>query len=434
LIPDSFYYILILLIFSFVILAWLKCGSLINPVSYFNIWWGSFLFISSINLVGIRTPRIDTYWMFLLALSAYSIGSITFLENYNTKQKMTPGYFKNYNYLSENKLPKIFLFLQIITLVILLFFFKKSLNMLTSLDPGTYRYLVYTDEGVFQGHRILLNYYLRPVVFITTFLTLAGVFYGIMKKRFFVLAAVNIFLYSMVILGRSAIILIVFSSVIGFLYMYDTNLIKLKKRYLAILLIPIIFVISLSVFRKSYASAKTATDILYEYFIWYLTAPFTAFDFFLHNFKVNVDYDFSICRSFFGGIEDFLEPFIRKVYPNFNQINNSSHDMIGQYRDFGGIATHHNSHYTMLFTFYRDAGMYGILVFSYIFGIVNATVYNSFRKNPGMYNLILLIFLTYLSIMSTTRWEFMYSWTWIVILGSLILTRRFIFSEKKLNF
>lgn len=428
-IPDSFYYVLILLIFSFVILAWIKCGSLINPVSYFNIWWGSFLFISSINLVGIRTPRIETYWMFLLALSAYSIGSITLLENHNTKKMMSPGCFKHYDYLSENKILKIFLYLQIITFIILLFFFKKSLNMLTSLDPGTYRYLVYTDEGVFQGHKILLNYYLRPAVFITTFITLAGVFYGIIKKRFFILAVVNIFLYSMVILGRSAIILIVFCSIIGFLYMYDTNLIKLKKRYLVILIIPIIFVITLSIFRKSYASAKSATDILYDYFIWYLTAPFTAFDFFLHNFKTSVDYDFSICRSFFGGIEEFLEPFIRKVYPNFNQINNSSHEMIGQFRDLGGIATHHNSHYTMLFTFYRDAGLYGILIYSYIFGVSSTVAYNSFRKNPSVFNIIILILLTYLSIMSTTRWEFMYSWTWLIILCSFILTRKLIFKR-----
>ena len=428
-IPDSFYYLLSFLVITFILLSWLKSGSIINPVFYFNVWWGSFLFLSSLNLVGIRTPRIETYWMFLVALSAYSIGSITFLENHITKKKLTPGFFKHYDYLAENKILKIFLYLQIITLVILLIFFKKSIGMLTSLDPGMYRYLVYTDEGVFQGHKILLNYFLRPSVFITIFITLAGVFYGIIKKRFFVLAVVNIFLYSMVILGRSAIILIVFCSIIGFLYMYDTNLLKIKKRYIVILLIPIFFIITMSIFRKSYASAKSATDILYEYFIWYLTAPFTAFDFFLHNFKTSVDYDFSICRSFFGGIEEFLEPFIRKMYPDFNQINNSSHEMIGQYRDFGGIATHHNSHYTMLFTFYRDAGMYGIVIFSYFFGVANSAVYNSFRKNPGIFSLIILIFLTYLSIMSTTRWEFMYSWTWVIILGSFILTRTFIFKK-----
>ncbi len=430
-IPDSFYYILISIVIFSILLAWLKSGTIFNPVSFFTIWWGSFIFISSINLVGIRTPRIGTFWVLLTALALYSIGSVTFLKSRSSGHRIEPVFITSHVTGEENFLLKIFLYAQIVTTVILIVFLRKSIGILSSLDAGTYRFLVYTDAGIFEGHKLLLNYYIRPSVFTAMFVTMAGVYLGSIKKKYFILAVMNIFIYSTVILGRSSVILLIMCSVIGLAYMYDSGLIKIKKRYVALILVPFIFLVSMSVFRRSqYLANKSGMEIVARYFIWYLTAPFSAFDYFLNTYREGIDYDFTHFRSVLGGIEEFLEPLIKKFYPKFSQINNSSYSIIAEFRDFGGPATHHNSHYTMLFTFYKDAGVIGVALFSYFFGALTSSVYNSFRNNTHLFNLIILILLTYLSIMGTTRWELMFAWPWTIIILSFLVTKKFIFEKK----
>gem|GEM_PF-1768673 len=430
-IPDSFYYILISIMIASILLAWLKSSTVFNPVSFFILWWGSFIFISSINFVGIRTPRIDTFWILLTALALYSIGSVTFLKNSSSCHRINSVLLTAQVTGEKSVFLKVFLYAQIVTTFILLVFLRKSIGMLSSLDAGTYRFLVYSDIGVFEGHKLLLNYYIRPSVFTAMFVTMAGVYLGSIKKKYFILAVINIFIYSAVILGRSSVILLIMCSVIGVVYIYDRGLIRIKKRYAALVLIPFIFIISMSVFRRSqYLANKSGMEIVARYFIWYLTAPFTAFDYFLNTYREGADYNFTYIRSVLGGIEEFFDPLIKKFYPDFSQVNNSSYSIIAEFRDFGGPATHHNSHYTMLFTFYKDAGIIGIALFSYFFGAFTSSIYNSFRENPKLFNFIILILLTYLGIMGTTRWELMFAWPWTIIILSFFVTKKFIFEKK----
>lgn len=417
-----------------VLFAWLKSGTLINPTTFFITWWGFFLFLASLNLVGIRTPKIETFNMLLISISLYSIGSITFLTN-NAYYKSNDLFNKitTRNVLKQNKKILYFLQFQFIITIILLLFLYKGFNMLKTFDPGTYRYLVYTDAGVFQGHQLLLNYVLRPFIFISIFISLTGMYYGVIPKKYFVLSSFNVIIYSTVILGRSSIILSIISVFLGLLYLTTVKKILIRKRYVILSFIPILFILSLSIFRKSYVSAKSGTDIITDYFIWYLTGPFTAFDYFLNTYKSGIDYEFSIIRSFCGGIEDFLGPFIIRIFPDFTQINALYRDILGQYRDLGGPATHHNSHYTMLFSFYKDAGIYGITLFSFLLGAISSIIYNSFRLKTTIFNFSVLILITYLSMMGSTRWEFMYSWPWIVIFSVYILTNDFSFENKSIT-
>jgi len=308
-------------------------------------------------------------------------------------------------------------------------FFNKGIDMLKTLDPGTYRYLVYTDSGIFEGHKLLLNYIIRPCVFATVLIALSGIYLNVLPKRHLLLSVINIFLYSLVILGRSAVILVIICSFIGILYLITIKKIHIKKKYIIMFAVPIVFVILLSVFRKKYASAKSGTDIIVDYFIWYLTGPFTALDYFISVYKESADYNFSVARGFFAGIEDIIEPFVRIIFKEFNQLNRSFVEILGPYRDFGGPATHHNSHYTMLFTFFIDAGISGVIFFSYLLGSINSFLYNSFKQKASIFNFSALILVTYLSMMGSTRWEFMYSWPWMTLIFIYLLTRNIVFEK-----
>jgi hypothetical protein len=84
----------------------------------------------------------------------------------------------------------------------------------------------------------------------------------------------------------------------------------------------------------------------------------------------------------------------------------------------------------MLVTFFKDAGIIGVALFSYFFGAFTSSIYNSFRENPKLFNFIILILLTYLGIMGTTRWELMFAWPWTIIILSFFVTKKFIFEKK----
>lgn len=429
--PPSFFYILLSIIVFSIILSWVKSNSIINPVTFFILWWGFFVFLSGLDLAGIRMPRDGTYNLIFMAMIMFSLGGITFLSS---GRKLYDVYTYN-NILTvdltkSNSKLKYFLNFQLVITVILIVFLNKGLGMLKSFDAGTYRYLVYTEYGIFQGHNILLNYILRPSLFIGTFITISGILLQVVPKRYLILSVLNIFLYSVVILGRSSIVLLIICFFLGLLYFITVNRSKIKKKYVLLILIPIIFIISMSIFRKSTHSSKTGIDIVTNYFVWYLTGPFTAFDYFLNTYKEGVDYNFTFFRTVFSGIEDLLDPFIKKVFPEFNKIFEKFVDILGTYRDLGGPATHHNSHYTMLFSFFMDAGVAGVIFFPYILGSVIALVYNSFRKNVNLFNFSILILLTYLSMMGSTRWEMMFSWPWMIIFGSFIITKKISFKKE----
>ncbi|MGD9706804.1 MAG: O-antigen polymerase [Candidatus Delongbacteria bacterium] len=430
--PHGFFYILVSLVLISIVLAWLKSGSIINPVSFFMAWWGLFVFVSGLDLAGIRLPRNETYLLIFFSMALFSVGGITFLSSCANKTSGNTNNDRSGNYLlKDNKKIQLFLYSQLVITVILMIFADKGLDMLKSLDPGTYRYMVYTDYGIFQGHKVLVNYILRPAVFAGAFITMTGAVTGLIPKKYYGLAIFNMFIYSIVILGRSSIIMAIMCFFIALMYYMSVRKIRIRIRYVLILLIPVVFLISLSIFRKSqYVSGKSGTDIIVDYFIWYLTGPFTAFDYFLNTYREGADYDFTFFRMTLAGLEDVIEPAIRKIFPDFNQIFRKYTEILGTYRDFGGPATHHNSHYTMLFTFFADAGTAGIALYSYLFGALISVVFNSFRRKTDLFNLSALTLLTYLCMLGTTRWDFMFSWPWLTVAVVFFVSKRFVLENK----
>ena len=125
-------------------------------------------------------------------------------------------------------------------------------------------------------------------------------------------------------------------------------------------------------------------------------------------------------------------PLIRKFFRFYKDINPSFHEITAPFRSLGGPATHHNSHFTMLYTFYRDAGIIGIILYSYLLGAINSVIFNRFRKNTSILNFTILILLTYLSIIGTMRWELRYSWGWLIMIGSFFVIKKFVVKKTTL--
>ncbi|MFO7811199.1 MAG: O-antigen polymerase [Candidatus Delongbacteria bacterium] len=420
--PDHFYYILISILIFSVFFSWLKSGNIINPLTLFVLWWGTFIFVSSLNLIGMNIPSMHTYYLIFLSMSMYAAGSITFLPYQNRMRKDITA--QKSKYTLPLKL-KIFLILQFALTVFLISYSGKALSMLRTMDPGTFRALVFTDEGIFGANKKYFTFIISPSLYISCFIITSGVFIKKIPKYFLVLSFINLMLYSSITAGRAPIFIATITLLLGFLYNLNFKKIDLKLRYILMIAVPLIFVVWMSVFRKSFtAGSKSIYDIFLEYFIWYFTGPFTAFDYFLHNMKGGINYDHSVIRGVFAGLEDLFDPLLEKLFPGFTQINESFHSFTRTFRSLGGAASRHNSHYTMLYTFVRDAGTYGVVIFSYLFGAVVASVYRCYIKRQTLTNFSVLLILTYLSIIGTMRWELRYIWSWASILGILFLTKK----------
>ena len=406
-----------LLIIFFVFLSKIKSGSFINPVLIFSFFWGGSILLSSFDLADIIMPSMRTYYYLLLAFVMYSLGSLTFLNKVN-RQEVIKMKFKT------PFLMHCLFYFQIIVMVILLYFIRKGLAMIATMGPGGYRGLVYDTSGVFGSFRMYIEYLVQPAIYLFVIISVSGFFLKVLPKKNLFLAVLNIMLYSIATLGRMPFLLLFFSFIFGFLYLNSVANLKLTKKYLILILLPVVLILTMSVFRQN-KNTGSVVDIIWNYFIWYFTGNFTMFDYFLNNYTAGIDYDYSYFRAFSAGIENFFSPLSNKIIPNYYEINKSLHEITKVFRNAGGGKAH-NSNYSMLYAFYRDAGVIGVAFYSYVIGVINSWVYNAFSKKITLFNLSTLLFFTYMMIFCVLRWNFRYKWFWIVMIGLILVLKRYV--------
>jgi oligosaccharide repeat unit polymerase len=424
--PDHFYYTLILVAFTFIPLSWLKSGRLFNPVTIFCAWWCFFIFVSSLHIVNMNAPTPRVYYHLILAVVMFCIGGITFLSPGSVMlEKRQPGSV----YKKPLKL-RLFLAFQVILTVVLLFYAHRTFNLLKTLDPGTFRGLVFEEGGILGANKKYFMYIILPSLYINAFISVAGVLYGRLKIPYLIVAMFNLILYSTITIGRSPIFIALMGFGFGIVYFSQIKKIRIKPAYVIFAAIPVIYLISMSVFRKGLtAGSSSVLTIFTNYFVWYFTGPFTAFDHFLDFFKEGINYDHTYFRAVTAGLEEIFYPLLKRIFPGFRLVNDSIHDYTKIFRPLGGFVSHHNSHYTMVMEFMWDAGYFGIIFYSYAFGAVIAKVYNGFRVNHSISELGILLILTYLSLMGVMRWELRYIWSWGTIIGIFIFSQKFIFKK-----
>lgn len=421
--PEYFFYILFGVTFLMILLSWLKSENLFNPVSIFNMWWGFFIFVATLDLGGLRIPSVKALLLLVLSQAMFSLGGLTFISP--EKKLLGPRDPKN---LKNAPLAlRIFLPLQILLTFFLLIYLVKAIGMLRSMDPGSFRALVFDNSGVMGENRKYFFFIILPSLYASAFTSITGVFFYRVKLRYLILSLSNLILYSMVTIGRAPIFIAIMGFSFGLIYVYQLKKIKIKFRYVLLVSIPVIYLISMSVYRKAYMSgSKTVFTMLSEYIVWYFTGAFTAFDYFLDFCKEGVAREYSYGRAMIAGIEDYFYPILRRIFPGYTPVNEHIHDFTKIFRSLGGAATHHNSHYTMVMEFMWDAGYYGVVILPYIFGAIIAKVYNSFRTNHSIATFASLILLTYLSLMGIMRWELRYVWSWGTLAGIFFLAHKFV--------
>lgn len=398
----------------------MKVGTFFNPVSFFVIWWGTWLFISAFGLLNLYIPSIKTYIFTLIVMIMFSAGCIFTINNKIKKVK-----FVNLKPLNEYKV-KILNIIQIIILIVLTPFLFKSFKYITSMSASVYRTEIY-ENNILYGSEIiqqLFNFLIQPFMLTMLLLGCCGFILGVkgMKKLFF-LSVVNVSVFSVMTLGRWYFLRIILFLILAlFLVSIFKNsskhfllYFKKRKKNIYFIIAPLFtcVLVLISLFRQN------STSILYtvfEYLIKYFTGSFIALDSFLKdNDFVSFD-DWSYGRYTLGGLDEIVVFIFRRIDDTIVNISTQISYYTSDFIKIGALdGQTYKSFYSAIFNFYSDGGILGILIIPFIFGMIIGVLFNGFIKKPNLFNLSLLVYLLYISIVASLRWEVQSPIFWVVI-------------------
>lgn len=384
-----------------------RVGNYRNPVLIYSAFWIIFIIISIINPLDLYTVSIETYLLLLLSIVMVSLGFMIFVKPNKTKK------IDNSYYNTNSKADKYMLIFQIIYMLILFVYYYKYKKLLLSMGIHSARTIVFTQGYLFKFYfeYLLYTWILTPSIYL---IGMICIYKYIVNKKInilLIISILNIFIHSSIGNGRMiifdficyTILLLVFNNINSHKI---TNVIKvIKIRYI------IVFLLALYFITLSYAnrvgielSINNFGNILFkniEQGILYFTGPFVALDTFLDKYS-NMNYAYTIWKCTFSGISEVIGNILLSIGINFNTGANIIGDIatkniyISQTHQF-------NAFYTSIFNFYLDAGLIGIIIYSFLFGTMVAVVFNRYTKNKNIYNTLLLVYMTWIIMVSVYR-------------------------------
>src|SRR5699024_6116960 len=118
-------------------------------------------------------------------------------------------------------------------------------------------------------------------------------------------------------------------------------------------------------------------------------------------------------RVTFSGLDEIFIVILRKFDDTIVNIKYYTGPYTSEFINIGDGVTY-NAFYTSIFNFYLDGGLLGVILMSFVFGAIIGKVFNTYLKSPNIFNLALLIYLVYLSLVSSLRWELQSPMYWFV--------------------
>lgn len=404
------------------ILSKVKVGSFKNPVLLVSLWWGGWAFLSTFGLLGLDVPSNKTYVLVLIFIIMFSTGALLVMGKSKVKiDRANPFLLKS----TKRKL-KILYNLQFIVLLLLIPYLIKTIPNILNMEASTYRLEIFNSDILYQSSnvRLLFDILIHPIISTGILLGIVGFLLGYRTKKILFVSILNGIVFSIMTLGRWYFLRIFFFLIIGYFLvsrhkdMIPRNIFKKNKKILS-LLIPIasIAMIFMSSFRSQDGSSVLITA--YEYVVRYFTGSFIALDQFLANFSNDIS-NFNFGRVTFTPVDTIFVYLIRRFDKSVVNITESISHYTVDFIHIGNGYTY-NAFYTAIYSFYLDGGLFTVIVFSLVLGIIVGIVFNLYSKNPNLFTSSLLVFLIYLSMIATLRWEFINMWPLVVLIYLFIL-------------
>lgn len=160
----------------------------------------------------------------------------------------------------------------------------------------------------------------------------------------------------------------------------------------------------------------------------YAVAPFRAFEYGLVLFPQSIGWGYG--QGTFTAAFSIFNAMLKTV--GLHTIGQVNYGQLFQATilSVGINNTHYNYAFTYLMTFYLDFGIFGIILFSFLYGCLMRTALNRFKLKPNIFSFILIGTLFNTILFAVFSWRLQLNYTVIVIAICFILSRRIIHSRK----
>ncbi len=373
-----------------IVISYFKFRNLFNPIFVLGSSFFIFIILVNLRLYGLYKGSTDAYIMLSIGLFSFTIGAIVF-ELLLNKYRMNVTQF-SYNNVSKSikksyKTILILLGIAVVSEIIL------SIDSITYLLQGQNLYtLRYVDLSTIQNDTSLISiihiYFAVPVLFISLPISCIEFFCN-KNRQLFYLSTIGIVFYMLTDGARMPLVYFLINIIITFL-LFKNQLIKEKKfrKILLYIIVAIIVIASISSIR---AKGGGNTFSFIESMYLYLAGGIVNLSEKLKNVGIDT-YKSHGAISLYGFI-NLLNQLKEIVIGNgLDSIKEAEKFLLCVQTDLVYInegGRPYNFVTTGFLYFFADFGIYGVIIFSLLFGFVSQKVYRKVLYRPNLGYIVL---------------------------------------------
>lgn len=406
--------------------------SWINPASMFSILWGSILCLYSLKLFNIYNVSNKLLIIYIVGIGSFLIGCFPLKLSFGavTSCKIDKRSEKRYVFSEKSRL--IFLLLSIGAVVILC---KRAINTIPFWSIGVSAVKSANVEGDISYtffESILYTFFASPIELLSVFIVAIDFFF---KRGFFaniqLILTILMLLFGYISSGSKFLLLmpIIIFGVVGFTYRYenkqrtDSQLKKSKKLQFWKKILLILFAFVISAFLIYMLSSKYSgwMESLYMYLVGCIPCSAHAIE------------DMSNGQYYYGMVSlnglfrviSQIFAFIGIRLPYVSIMNEAYNSMLLYERAiYISPTVTYNAFISMFSYFYKDGGVLGVSIGSFVFGRVSYLGYRKLIIEKSVYSLLLYLYICYLIFFSIVRIQLYLAPATMLLIYIILVFRR----------
>lgn len=392
----------------FISLYQVKKKEVTSPIFVFSLLWMIVLFLYSLRLYGIYDISINTELILFLGIYSFLMGAIFF-----NHVIIIPK-----SYIIENKIcyKKITIIFIVIFGLSLDFYIPNIMMVFQGTAVNTIKMMLVTGDISLGGP--IMQYIVRPFTYIIIATASYCLFYD-RKRKLLILLGVIFVLMEFFGAGSKTIILYTASTLA--LPLFDKAQIYYRRNDIG----KRIIIVALLVFMFLFMGSRSL------YF--YISGCIPMFDKVINTTFYMPD-GFSFGYVSFNSVIRFVIHIISILGID---INSSLFDQANKYINLFEYTTkvsdygNYNAFHTFLGDFYVDLGIFGVILFSFIFGILSMYIYKIYKKtNISLLGHILYCIILYYLVFSIVRFQMSNTFLGLMLLYSLLILKFIIYPTK----
>lgn len=408
-----------------------RMGSFNNPLSYYLVFWGFWIFMSFSNPFGLYSVSTQAYLLIWTNLIFFSTGYLIICKK---KQPNTCFEFKS-NLNFNKKIKKILIFLQILILLLIYYYYRRYNSLISLTSIADARRIRFETGTLFKSYieYAIYTYFITSFLYLSLIINISQYVLSNKKSYSLYITLLSAVVFGLTGLGR----FVFFDSLVFFLIAVEIKKSIINKKinvkvgktskikYVFFIIFAIGFIIIMTA--KRVGGKISNINSLFHLIIFsveqgvvYFLGSFRAFDTFLKTKPYE-----SIGYTFVGATLSGLDEIINKFFLLIGFSRTSINDKIASFTVptiYIGKNQTFNAFYTGIMNFYLDGRIFGVIVFSFIFGVIAAKARNYCINKPNIFNYALLIYLTYITIAYEYRLVLDSPSTWVVLFTLLFLS------------